>query len=267
MNKTFLQILLLTLPLYSTGQSFIATINNDTIYFSSLAITDDFIRYKETEETSEKKIDIEDVKGYYASSSNKFYHRKFFKDNIQTGFLKLKNEERNLFDFVELVFEGKINVYRTIDYSNPNSSSIYNYWFFEKNDRFAKVFSADKDIGDFKIKKAKFYGLNQELLQSIFADDETALTAVIKLGKRGKLKEIRQIVNDYNNRHFVAKTDSDNAASKGEVIFLRDSRKELKDELILHVDGKKYKFGINSKLKINIPATSNKVCIENSLNN
>jgi hypothetical protein len=263
--KFSLLLFIFILPIYFFGQSFIETVNSDTIHYQNLSITDDYLIYTQPGDTSEKKIDIEKVEGYYSNWSNKYYHKKIFKAKKYTGFLKLKSEMGDYFDFIERIFEGKINVYRSKDYV-ANNSQYYNYWFFEKGDSLAIVFSADKDRGNFKIVNTKFHITNQEFLEYIFADDEISLSAIREEGKRGNLLEIRQIVNDYNNRHFKDKIDSDHGIPQAEVVFFRDSRKELKENLILQVNGKNFKFDRNTKLKIEIPTIPNLVCIKNSDN-
>lgn len=257
------------LPLYIFSQSFIVTTNNDTIYGKILSNTDDYLIYTEPNNDVEIKLEVEKVKGYQILST--YYHKKVFKTTNWTGFLGLKKKTGNYFDFVRLIFEGRIKAYvgTTFYVGQGNYRRQKNYWFLEKDDEIEIAFMADNDSGAFSLGKIKYYDLNVELFKSVFSDDEKALEVINTLKKRGKLNEIRTLVNDYNNRHHDKTAESKEISSSymASVTFLRDSRKELKDDLKLMVNNRSYHFPKNSKLKLKIPSDRlTKICIENSEN-
>jgi hypothetical protein len=249
------------------GQSFIVQVNKDTIYSENFYITDEFLKYSLPNDETEYKIPIERVKGYYSEPANTFYEKKLFSAKTRGGFLNLSYKKRDYFNFVELVFDGKIKTYRGKDFYIETVKK--NYWFIEKEDSLQVAFIADYDEGGLKLKNARYGNLNKDFFNTIFSDEEKALEAINDLKKTGKLHKIRTLVNDYNNRNYdeFANNNANINSSMASVTFLRDSRKELKDDLKLLVNNKPYYLPKNSKLKLQIPTNRlTKVCIENSQN-
>jgi hypothetical protein len=247
-------------------------VNNDTIYSKNISITDDFLEYALPDDEIEHKIPIKSVKGYYSKNNNAYYEKKEFNAKTRSGFLGLKYKKQDYFDFVELIFDGKIKAYRGIEYRpDPNHpENINNYWFFEKGDSLQIGFTADKNNGGFmKLKKARYFNLNKDFFETIFSDDKKAQSAVqaLKKNNKGRLTQIRNIVNDYNNRHYEKNTNQISNESMSYVTLLRDSRKEIKKDLVLSVNNISYILPRNSKLKVKISSESNTmVCLENSEN-
>jgi hypothetical protein len=242
-------------------------VNKDTIYVDNISLTDDFLEYSIPNDRKDYEISIKTIAGYYSALDNTYYEKKLFSAKTRGGFLNLSYKKKDFFDFVELIFEGKVKTYRSANYYIETDKR--NFWYIEKEDSLQVVFSADFDKGYMKFENARYNNLNHEFFKFIFSDDEKALTIVNTLKKGGKLEEIRALVNDYNNRYHD-KTNNGRALStspKAGVTFLRDSRKELKDDLKLMVDNRSYHFPKNSKLKLEIPSDRlTKICIENSEN-
>ncbi len=263
-------IVLLITPFYFFSQSFVATVNNDTIYFKNLSISDDYLTYYSSDDKSEHKVEIAKVKGFYLEEDNIYYHKKLFNAKFRSGFLGLSNKPKDYFVFVELLFEGKINAYRSRDFkqnANYYGSEKKNFWFFEKGDSLEIAFLADYDKGSMKIQNARYGSLNRDFIETIFSDDAIALRAIKKLKKNDKLKHIRKIVSDYNIRYFKKNEVIETNQTLAEVIFLRDSRKEFKEDLVLSVDSLEYRLDRNTKVKLKLPTENQTlVCIINSEN-
>lgn len=120
MKKFFLTIALLVAVLVSKAQSdYYITAKNDTVFGELKTTSDDWIKFKEKDQSKFAKIPSTDLSRVYDSPNNKIY---VYKD--VDGKLML----------LQLVEEGKINLYerRTYHYSQYGSTTNVN-WFAEKN--------------------------------------------------------------------------------------------------------------------------------------
>ncbi|UKM66602.1 hypothetical protein GSB9_03192 [Flavobacteriaceae bacterium GSB9] len=247
----------MSLNIYS--QSFFVTKTNDTTSIENFSISKGKFKYKPIDSKGNIEIEIDKIKGFYSYENNAFYENKK--------------------EFAELIIDGDIKLYRGLMNSSTSFigsgsgsyavENLFTYWYIEKDTLFEKVFSSDVSNSYYGLRPVKYYISNREILKNVFSDDKIALKNLENIKRKGELPIILKLINDSNSRKFKNNSHRPSNIDKdsAKIVLFRESKNEIKDVMLVNVNGKVYKLEKHSRIDIIIPSKSqSEICIENSTN-